>query len=267
MLLCCHRSYCAGVKVCVGDDCNYTVTNKQRINRCKFKDHDKLALSYTGPCGCHLVYLYPKQPKTDGRRWFIALNTDDSAEMHNHPPPSEWKISPKVNADITNAVSKNTQLTPKEIQKGVGMGYRLIEKSLTAGNIDRVRMQVNKVKKQIDKVDNKKVNPFKVIASFPALKDRTDRGCDKEAVASLEAQKIDELTGSYAIDDDAFFTRDRRYAFFQSPFQACHWSKAAILFVDIDHTGNHHFPYLLNIVCFNTITDCYIACGRALLNH
>lgn len=60
---------------------------------------------------------------------------------------------------------------------------------------------------------------------------------------------------------------DRRYAFFQSPFQAYHWSKAAALFVDIDHTGNQLFPYLLNIVCFKTITDCYIACGRVLLNH
>ena len=31
--------------------------------------------------------------------------------------------------------------------------------------------------------------------------------------------------------------------------------------------GNGNFPFLLNIVCFNTITDRYLACGRALLNH
>ena len=148
------------------------------------------------------------------RKVFLnVLNTDGSAEMHNHPPSSEWTQR------HCNVVSNNTQLTPKEIQKGIGMGYRPIEKSLAAGNIDRVRMKVNKVKKQIDKVDNEKVSPFKVIASFPALKDRIDRGCDKEAVASLEANKIDELIGSYAIDDDDayFFTRDRQYAFFQSP--------------------------------------------------
>jgi len=141
--------------------------------------------------------------------------------------------------------------------------------SLAASNIDRVRMEVNKVKKQIDKVDNERVNPFKVIASFPALKDRIDRSCDKETVATLEIQKIDNFIGSCAIDDDNayFFTRDKWYAYFQSPFQAYHWSKAVALFVDIDHTGNQHFPYLLNIVCFSTITDCYIACGWALLNH
>ena len=85
----------------------------------------------------------------------------------------------------------------------------------------------------------------------------------------METCKIDELIGTYALDaDDAYsFTRDRRYAFFQSPFQAYHWSNAVALFVDIDYTGNQHFPYLLNIVCFNKITDSYIACGRALLNH
>jgi len=58
-------------------------------------------------------------PQTDGRRWFITLNTDGSSEMHNHSNP----LNGKVLSDITNVVSKNTQLTPKEIQKGVGMGY------------------------------------------------------------------------------------------------------------------------------------------------
>ena len=61
----CNRSYCAGVKVCAGEGCDYTVSNKQRINRCK--DHPKMALSSTGSCGCHLAYIYPKEPEKDGR--------------------------------------------------------------------------------------------------------------------------------------------------------------------------------------------------------
>ena len=57
------------------------------------------------------------------------------------------------------------------------------------------------------------------------------------------------------------------YAFFQAPFQAYEWSKADVLFIDIDYTGCHHFKYLLNIVCLNSVTKKYMACGRALLNH
>ena len=44
-------------------------------------------------------------------------------------------------------------------------------------------------------------------------------------------------------------------------------SKADALFADIDYTGNHHFPYLFNMVCFNSITKCYMTCGRSLMNH
>ena len=53
-----NRSYCAAVKMCAGDGCDYTVSNKQRINSCE--NHPNFALSYTGTCNCHLVYLYPK---------------------------------------------------------------------------------------------------------------------------------------------------------------------------------------------------------------
>ena len=35
-----------------------------------------------------------------------------------------------------------------------------------------------------------------------------------------------------------------KYAWFQAPFQAHQWSEAEVLFVDIDQTGCHHFPYL-----------------------
>ena len=77
------------------------------------------------------------------------------------------------------------------------------------------------------------------------------------------------MVGKYQIDgNDAYcFGRDSQFALFQSPFQAKHWSQAEVLFVDIDHTGCHHFPYLLNVVCLNRITSRYIACGRGLINR
>ena len=35
VLLYSNRSYCAGVKMCAKDNCDYTVSNKKRINHCK----------------------------------------------------------------------------------------------------------------------------------------------------------------------------------------------------------------------------------------
>ena len=107
-----------------------------------------MALSLTGSCGCHLAYIYPKEPQKDGRRWFIALNVESASLIHNHLPPSEWKISPKVLSDII-LVSQNSQLTLKKVQKGVGMGYRPMEKSMAAANIDRTRAILTKAKKKL----------------------------------------------------------------------------------------------------------------------
>ena len=260
-----NRSYCAGVKVCGGENCKYSVTNKQKINR--YTEQPKMALLPTCPCPCHFVYVYPKHTDNDGRRWLIAINTETSGKMHNHMAPSEWKISPKILSDISNVVSKNTTLTPKDLQKGIGMDYRPIEASLPTANIDRMRAVVKEARREVEKIDNEKVNPFKAIASFPAIKHRIDQ--QQGSVQDNTLTEVNRLIDTYQLDgDDTYnFTRDRRFTFFQAHFQAFHWSGAEALFVDVDYTGNHHFQYLLNIVCFNNITKRYIACGRALMNH
>ena len=82
-----NQSYCTGVKICDGDNCTYTMTTKQNINRCT--EHSKMALVPTGACSCHLAYVYPKNMNEDGRRWFVALNCKKSQNIHNHSPPSE----------------------------------------------------------------------------------------------------------------------------------------------------------------------------------
>ena len=75
--------------------------------------------------------------------------------------------------------------------------------------------------------------------------------------------------GKYQLEgDNAYsFGGERQYAYFQSPFQAHHWANADVLYVDIDHTGCQCFPYLLNVVCQNSISKKFIAYGRALLNR
>ena len=65
-------------------------------------------------------------------------------------------------------------------------------------------------------------------------------------------------------DDPHYFGRDKQYELFQSPFQAHHWNQVNVLFIDTDHTGCHHFLYLLNVVCLNTITSKYIQCSLLL---
>jgi len=167
--------------------------------------------------------------------------------------------------DITQAVKRNLQTTAKEIQKGNGMDYSPMEVSLAAANLERVQAHVKKAKRDIEKFDNEKVNPFKVIASFPAIKARIDGNLTTDSNVAA----INKLVGTYQLDnDDAYcFSKERQYAYFQSPFQAEQWANADVLFSDIDYTGCHHFPYLLNIACLNSYTSKYMACGRALLNR
>lgn len=163
-----NRSYCSGVKVSAYEGCTCTVLTKQKINRCK--EHPSMCLHVTGPCSCHIAYIYPIDIEHDGRHWFIALNTGSGSSIHNHPSPSKWRVSPKVLSDISNAVSRNTSISPKELQKGVGMDYRPTETSLPTANLDRMHAIVKKAKKEAEKVDCDRVNPFSIIASFPAMK-------------------------------------------------------------------------------------------------
>ena len=203
-----NKSYCSGVKVCANEGCNYIVSTKQKINQCK--EHQSMGLQATGPCSCHIAYIYPKDAKNDGRRWFIALSTCIDSSIHNHSLPSEWKVSLKVLTDISNAVTHNTSISPKELQKGVGMNYRPMEASLPTANLDRMQVIVKKARKKAEKVDSDRVNPFSIIASFPAMKNRIDKQC---TLLENKSNEIDVLIGTYQLDGDKAyaFSRNKRY--------------------------------------------------------
>ena len=76
-----------------------------------------MGLIPSGPCNCHLVYLYPLNEKKDGRRWFMALNAEKKGNLHNHPAPAEWKIPPNILEDITNAAVRNIHIGQKTFKK------------------------------------------------------------------------------------------------------------------------------------------------------
>ena len=102
---------------------------------------------------------------------------------------------------------------PKGSSKGSRNGILTIEKSLAAANLDRIRVVLNKTKRQIDKVDSERVDPFKIVSSFPAIKSKIDQSFSSEAKSEL-TETINELVGTYQIaSDDAYtFTRDGRFA-------------------------------------------------------
>ena len=158
--LLCNKSYCSGVKMCAAENCTYTVSTKQQVNRCK--DHPLMGLLPTGSCSCCLAYVYSPNATEDGRRWFVALNADSNSasNMHNHSLLSEWKILPNVVKDIEEVARRNASITPKELQKGTGMQYRPIQVSLAANNLQWIRAVVKRVRSDVDKIDNEKVNPF-----------------------------------------------------------------------------------------------------------
>jgi len=116
------------------------------------------------------------------------------------------------------AVCCNIHVTPKEIQNGRGLDYQPMEASFAAANVSRIRAVVKKVKSCIDNTDNERVNPFKVIASFPAIKEYIDGSSTNQ----YKTESINKLVGTYQLDgDDAYcFGWDKHYAYFQSPFQA-----------------------------------------------
>lgn len=104
------------------------------------------------------------------------------------------------------------------MQKGIGMDYRPMEASLPTDNINRMRAVVKKARREADKIDNEKVNPFKVIASFPAIKHKIDQ--QQGSIQDSTLSEINRLIDTYQLDcDDAYtFTRDQRFAFFSSAF-------------------------------------------------
>ena len=92
--------------------------------------------------------------------------------MHNHDLPSEWKIAPRILADISNAVSQNPSITPKELQKGIGIPYRPVEASLPAASLDRMREAVKKMRKEVEKLMCKsekltQMQPFVLVLGDP----------------------------------------------------------------------------------------------------
>jgi len=50
-----------------------------------------------------------------------------------------------------------------------------MEVSPSAANFEHIQTHVKKARQDVEKIDNERVNPFKIIASFPSIKERIDK--------------------------------------------------------------------------------------------
>ena len=109
------RSVCVGVKVCGAQNCNYTVSTAQRINRCKLHGGTH-RLEKSGECPVNIFSVKPKQ-NDDQRRWIGILTLLDDL-VHNHAKPSPRKLPGTVVKDLKEAVLLDPSKKAKDLQKG-----------------------------------------------------------------------------------------------------------------------------------------------------
>ena len=122
-----------GIKVCRYPDFNYSVSNRQKRNKCK--SHAKThTLQMTVPCPAQISYAWPTND--DGRRWMGFISGPDL--KYNHSKPTPHCISQEVKCQIGNALKMDTFLTTKDVQKRCGIGIIPGEVLLAAANPERV---------------------------------------------------------------------------------------------------------------------------------
>ncbi|PFX32199.1 ATP-dependent DNA helicase RecQ [Stylophora pistillata] len=255
-----RRGPCEGVKTCAAPECEYVVSNRQKINRC-VNHRENCSLISSGPCTSHMVYMWPCID--DGRRWVGVV----PGTRHNHSKPAPHNVSSKVKEDIQRLISDDSSKKTKDIMKGLGLGYVPAEASSPAANADRVRKERKLALGKWNSV-NKELRPLDEILQFDRIRKKVESNQLYEECSKNISDKVNEMMGHYQMEGSEYlFTPCRKYAFFMAPFQSAMLSTAEDIFIDITYTGNDFFPYLLNVVSFNDETCVYNAVARVLCSR
>ena len=250
-----RRAPCEGVKVCEQDGCGYTVSKRQKKNKCQHHG-DTHKLKETGPCPAHLIYIWPSND--DGWRWIGVV----PGLKHNQSKPAPHVITQETKQKIKSALAADSTLTMKDLQKGYGVGMVPGELSPAAPNPERLRRERSRVLNTT--VANKKsFFPLLQIMDFENIREKVESQQD-ESESTLSKQ-VNEMIGKYQMEGMEYLIKPgRKHAFFMSPYQARLFGEAEELFADITYPGNEDFPYMLNMVVFNASTMHYQAVARVL---
>ena len=248
-----RRAPCEGVKLCEKDGCNYTVSNRQKKNKCQ--DHeDTHKLKRSGPCPAQLIYIWPTED--DGHRWIGIV----PGIKHNHSKPAPHTISQETKQKIITALKSDSTLTTKDLQKGYGVGIVPGELSPAATNPERLRRERSRALK-MSFGNQKSFSPLLQIMDFEKIREKVERQQDESE--SPLSQQVNEMVGKYQMEGMEYLIKpERKHAFFMSPYQTKLFAEAEELFTDITYTGNDDFPYLLNMVTLNVTTMHYQAVAR-----
>lgn len=108
-----RRGPCEGVKTCAGPNCEYVVSNRQKVNRC-VHHRENYSLISSGPCIAHMVYMWPCID--DGRRCVGVV----PGTRHNHNKPAPH-MSSKVKEDIQRVISDDSSKKTNGIMKALDL--------------------------------------------------------------------------------------------------------------------------------------------------